>query len=87
MNIWSNQNYEFVINENIKYVYEIVNRLNKENIDQRELIKAGIRGIMCAADNYDIRNKNNFSSYCIEYIIRFVNDRKRILIKNIKYYR
>ena len=85
MNNWNNQNYEYVINENIKYVYEIVNRLNKENIDSRELIKAGIRGIIAASNDYDVRSKEIFSNFCIEYIIKYVNERKKSLLRNLKY--
>lgn len=85
MNNWNNQNYEYVINENIKYVYEIVNRLNKENIDSRELIKAGIRGIIAASNDFDVRSKESFSNFCIEYIIKYVNERKKSLLRNLKY--
>ncbi len=85
MNKWNNQNYEYIIEQNIKYVYMIVERLNKENVDSRELIRAGIRGIIEASDEYDISKSGNFSSFCTKYIIKYVKNRKNVLIKNLKY--
>lgn len=79
MNNWINQNYEYIIEKNFKYVYYIVERLRSDNIDNRELIKAGIRGIIDASNQYQFTSCD-FTNNCICYIIKYVYERKNDLI-------
>ena len=41
--------------------------------------------IIAASNDFDVRSKESFSNFCIEYIIKYVNERKKSLLRNLKY--